>query len=84
MKFHDPISTEAGKQLIQLTAAGVFYTYALENRKKIGGHSKTLLGAKARVAYRIKQKVDELEVRMFFFAKDIEQLKKELEKLQME
>lgn len=56
MKFHDPISTEAGKQLIQLTAAGVFYTYALENRKKIEEHSKTLLETKVSVAYRIKQK----------------------------
>ncbi|HDR1114490.1 TPA: helix-turn-helix domain-containing protein [Pasteurella multocida] len=45
---------------------------------------KTLLGAKASVAYRLKQKIDELEVRMYFFTKDIEQLKKELERLQME
>lgn len=45
---------------------------------------KTLLGTKARVAYRLKQKIDGLETRMFFFAKDIEQLKKELERLQME
>lgn len=54
MKFHNP--TEVGKWLVRLTAAEVFYTYALENQKKLQMEwdKKGQLGRKKRSTWQKK------------------------------